>query len=1045
MRDELDTSTFVVLGGSLAAGMGHFGLSEAGQRWSFPAQMATRLGTTCEQPLLQSPGLGSVAGLPPQPPVIPDLLQSTVRRDFPVAEPALGNLSVPGLTLAAAHSARPMPPLVHRRDTQQTLLNFILGLPHLQSSSAPGPTQLEYALGRRPTLVVVELGFQEALEAALAGEPRLLPAAESFRCDYARLLERLRVGGATVVATTIPDPFDTAYFSDLETAAGILKTEVPFLRAQFGLAAGSRIALPALVDMGYQLMNREIRPSELDAGHILTRGAARGVGAGVERLNEVLGAAAQEAGALVYDLHGLYGRLAREGVEVGGRKLTAGYLGGLFLLNGLYPGPTGHAVIAEEILALLDRELGSNFAGVDLAAVAAQDGNTLSRLAPGPASTTEFLVPRTASEMPPLPPLDPLPRETPIQTTYPGLQPGKEGCSPAPGIPAAGLSLPELEKPLELPEDLVQTLSINPEGSYFGDALRVVDCPDDRPLFEGFPTFGLCGDLLFGGPVLTSSHLHGELELRFSEPDEDNVTRFEIRHPGGLMGEDAELAAPQLFRMRSQLTVIQDIPGLVSRGELNLNTGAVTNFHYNLRNINTSLMILFGVNPGLPPVGLLFPGPPNAGSTWARFEQRPDGKLDVTLAAHMFVPLGAEAGGEPIRFALPFATPNLRSASFPARGTSLHPHIHVTTKELPPPAAGAAPPDLPFNTVRELVPFSHNTSFGDLFGLDVPELGGPAMGRSHLLGRLRVQFGPRCGNTVPVLLSALPPGGLLSDDPENPPYLPPGVSRGMIGFDEVLEFPSERYPQKHLASADDPFNLTVGNFDLRSGRVVGELLFRGFVLQELFTHLLAVEPCTPSDSFNYQGPASFEREASGQTVFRFNGEVFLPYPRGFRFPSPEPEERPPFVVAGTSRLDPFRRIQAMDTSLRFSGSLEGGADRVVSSTGREFSYRFSFPCERAVPPSFEYTDHGAGGTFRLVSLTWMGLTLARGAAAPAEAPQILTFSGFGTWSGDGGGSLHQVSVQISLAPAAPYVGIAVDGGRTSNVNTKPATLEETLP
>lgn len=570
-----------------------------------------------------------------------------------------------------------------------------------------------------------------------------------------------------------------------------------------------------------------------------------------------------------------------------------------------------------------------------------------------------------------------------------------------------------------------------------------MDCPNDRPLAPGLPTFGLCGDLLFGGPVLTSSHLSGELELRFSEPDENNVTRFEIRHPGGLVGEDAELAAPQLFRMRSQLTLIQDIPELVSWGELALDTGRVTNFHYNLRNINTSLLTLFGVNPGLPAVGLLFPGPPNAGSTWARFKQRSDGKLDLTLAAHMFVPLGAEAGGEPIRFALPFGTPDLKTASFVARGTSLHPHIHVTTEELPPPAAGAAPPDFPFNTVRELVPFSRHTSFGDVFDLDVPELGGPATGRSHLLGRLRLQFGPRCGNTVPVLLSALPPGGLLSGDPANPPYLPPGISRGMIGFDEVLQFPGERYPQKHLACADDPFNLTVGNFDLRSGRVVGELLFRGFVLQELFTHLLAAEPCTPSDSFNYQGPASFEREANGQTVFRFNGEVLIPYPQGFKFPSPEPESRPPFLVAGPSRLDPFRRIQAMDHPGRFSGRLTGGQERTVSSTGREFSYRFSFPCERAVPPSFEYTDHESGGTFRLVSLVWMAVTQARGAGGPQS--QILTFTGFGTWSQDREGGLHQVSAQISLDPGAPYVGIAIDGGRTSNVNTKPEELEDTLP
>ena len=56
---------------------------------------------------------------------------------------------------------------------------------------------------------------------------------------------------------------------------------------------------------------------------------------------------------------------------------------------------------------------------------------------------------------------------------------------------------------------------------------------------------------------------------------------------------------------------------------------------------------------------------------------------------------------------------------------------------------------------------------------------------------------------------------------------------------------------------------------------------------------------------------------------------------------------------------------------------------------------------------------------------------------------FITFGGFGTWSKDK--DVHQVSVHISTAEDEPYVGIQVDGGTTSNVNTKPEDIEATIP
>ena len=1038
----LDASTFVVLGEGLAAGMGDFALTQDVQSASYPAQVAKALGTGLEQPLVQAPGLGNAPGLAAAPPIVPELQQSTVLASFPAAgsnpgPSSLGNVAVPGATLADALSLKARSPLVHRGDAKQTVANFILGVPALLTG-AEGPTQLEHALARKPTLALVELGYAEAVAAALAGDAAGLPAPAAFRADYARLVGDLAGAGATVVVQTVPDPLDTAYFSTLAAAAEILKTEPAFLQAQYGLAADDRITLPGLWEIGYQLAAHEIK-KPLPAGSTLPAAAATGISNGVAALNREIAAVAGEKKAIVHDLHALLGRVAREGADAGGKRLSSRYLGGFYLLNGLYPGKTGHAVIAADLL----EALGKDGAAVDVAAVAATDPTTMATLAPGPAFTQEYLKPWSPADLPPPPKIDPKP--VPIQTTYPGLQPGKDACTPLQGFPACGVTDPKLTKALKLPPGREQTLPLNPAVSYFGDALRAVDCPDDKPFIPGFPAFGTCGNVLFGGLALTDSHVQGQVKITFSEPDAENVTRFEVSHPGGLMGGNGPLVAPKLFKLPSHLNMVFDVPGAVSSGALDLDTGIVTDLHYNVGFINTAILALFGANPKLPPTAMLFPGPPNGGSSAATFTQRPDGTLDFTVEGNLFLPLGLDVGGDTVRFPLPFCNPRLQCATVPTRGVSLHPHIHLTTRQSLGPACGANCPQVPTNTVREYVSFVHNTSFGDVFGLNIAELGGTGTGRAHLLGRLRVQFGERFGDTVPFAVSALPPGGLLDDSPKPLSYIPPGSSRAGVGFNEVLKFPKIPYPQSDLASVDDPFNISVGAIDLATGQVIGGFLHRGFVQQTLFEYLIKVEPCTPADSFCYRGPSSFERGAGDQTVFRFDGEVYIPYPEGFKFPSPDGAQG--FTTLAGSRLDPFLRFQAMDAG-GATGTVSGGADKAVSSIGQEFAYRFAIPCgagggDAAGAPSFTYENKTQGGTFELKTLSWAACTHSRGSRS--ATPDTVTFTGFGTWSGDAQGGLHQVAAQVSLAPGAPFVGIQVDGGTTSNVNTKPANIADTIP
>src|SRR5438105_4033198 len=76
---QLDTTTFVVLGEGLGAGMADFALRDVYQAQSFPAQVAKQLKTAFPQPMIQPPGIGSAPGFTQLEVTIPALGQTTVR------------------------------------------------------------------------------------------------------------------------------------------------------------------------------------------------------------------------------------------------------------------------------------------------------------------------------------------------------------------------------------------------------------------------------------------------------------------------------------------------------------------------------------------------------------------------------------------------------------------------------------------------------------------------------------------------------------------------------------------------------------------------------------------------------------------------------------------------------------------------------------------------------------------------------------------------------------------------------------------------------
>ncbi|HWW77289.1 MAG TPA: hypothetical protein VNZ44_17935, partial [Pyrinomonadaceae bacterium] len=569
-------------------------------------------------------GIGYPVGFARPPVLVPQPLQTTVFDRIPPTP--VRNLSVPGLRLRDALELRPAQPLVRRDSHKLTALNLILGALHIaRGDGGPTPTQLDYALACRPTFALVALGYHEVLAAAVAGDPGALPDAKSFGSDYARLLKSLRGAGAEVLALTIPDPCDTAYFSTLAEAAQTLMVEPAVLLNLYNLSGDELLTVHGLHEIGFQLFGQAIGP--LPENATLSTEVASRISARVAELNSRLASVASEHGALVYDLCALFRRLKTDRYSTGARWLTAEYLGGFYSLNGYYPGATGHALIANELLHFLNINYGADFPQVNVSEVSQADPVASYKRAEGPCWT-----------------LSDLPRPQP-----PGLSAAAadDYALGGPALDADGsqltgweaLGAPEGEAPapLRLPPNLEQVLPLSKAASYFGDGIGAVNCRDPRGI-----QFGSCGSWLFGGLAMVDSHLSGNLRIRFTPP-ENNVTRFEISFEGGFVGDDAVLTTPQLFKMWFKRARVDEAPGLVSSGMLNLANGFVSELQVYAAYSSTALFALVGSNPNWPRVPITFRNESSQqyyGSAWARFEQRPDGLLDFTFYGSMFAPVG---------------------------------------------------------------------------------------------------------------------------------------------------------------------------------------------------------------------------------------------------------------------------------------------------------------------------------------------------------------------------------------------------------------------
>jgi len=470
-----------------------------------------------------------------------------------------------------------------------------------------------------------------------------------------------------------------------------------------------------------------------------------------------------------------------------------------------------------------------------------------------------------------------------------------------------------------------------------------------------------------GGYAMTASALSGQITLTFRDRRDDAVA-FELDHGSGLNGSDSVLSAPDGYSLRSTSNSVRNA-GPVSRGRLDLTSGRIYDFHYNVQFWNSAIEKLLRANPALNPPPLLFPGLPHAGHAmaWLRVNQTTQ-RLEFSIAAQQFLPLGTGTGEAPLL--LPASeTAVSKQVPFAARNSSLHPFIFITAIgpevcDFRPTSAPVIPSaeaptkflsrqgclDPAMNLARfegktiRLICLSSDTNFGDDFALRSDDLGGSAMAQSPLFGQLEIQFGQAVAGHLPFVLKfEVPSTAFRQKFTELLTLLPPGTTGGLVGMCGEMQFPKATFFQRDLSLSTDPYKVSIGVVDL-SNATSAPFVIRKYLFQNVMKSLLMIEPRTPTDSFAYLSVAEFVETEAGHIGLRLRGENFIPYPEGYRFPLPK--GRATKIRAG-SYLRPFVNVLAVEETafskarpnLRFvstghrRGTFVSGATLLAQSDG----------------------------------------------------------------------------------------------------------------
>lgn len=359
---RLDLTRVVFIGDSLLACFQNSSLMASQQTNGIAALIARQGKFDPRLPLIAEPGIPNVLVMqdPGPPPIIVRSGGASSGRQDPTIQTL--DLAVPGHCVIDALQKRPDVPF-------DSLTDMILGLPGLMTGISR--SQVEWAEALAPTTIIVWIGNNDVLSAAIAGDATVATPVDAFRAAFTNLLFRLDATGAKLVMANIPDVTVIPYVMPVREAAALFDIPADTFSAALGISAHDYITLDAIAPAAEILQGTATGPLApkfvLDAAEIST---LQGLTA---QYNEIIKTEAREKRAILVDTHAFLQKLDRHGVVVGARRLTTRFMGGIFSLDGVHPCNTGCALTANLFICEMNQHGKTHLQKVNVRQVARTD------------------------------------------------------------------------------------------------------------------------------------------------------------------------------------------------------------------------------------------------------------------------------------------------------------------------------------------------------------------------------------------------------------------------------------------------------------------------------------------------------------------------------------------------------------------------------------------------------------------------------------------------------------------------------------------------
>ncbi len=376
-----DLSRYVALGDSLTAGYASGGLVMTYQQGSYPALLAQQAGVTdFEQPLVSEPGIPALLVLQhlvPSPVLEPASESTGMPINAELARP-YNNLGVPGANL------------FNLLNTTGNIMNLLAGntdnVMHDLVLMDGEHTALEQAIGMNPTFVTMWIGANDVLGAALYATPVdniTMTPVDQFAAMYQQALGALtQYTNADIVVLTVPYvtmiPFVTTVEPFITLPDG---SHVPLIGSNGPLPEDAYVTLGAssLLAQGIGIPTAlggtgQPLPEDLQMvggnvvpGVVLRPEEVAVINGRIDDFNDAIRNAAAAMGAKVLDVNPFLERVKDGFFVYGGFELNADFLlGGVFSYDGVHPQNVGYALVANELINLINHEYRADIPGVNL-------------------------------------------------------------------------------------------------------------------------------------------------------------------------------------------------------------------------------------------------------------------------------------------------------------------------------------------------------------------------------------------------------------------------------------------------------------------------------------------------------------------------------------------------------------------------------------------------------------------------------------------------------------------------------------------------------